>query len=165
MDSQTPELDSLYRDVVLDHYRSPRGRTEVTNPDVVNEGVNPLCGDEVAVALKLGNGRLDKLHVKGRGCSISTASGSMMAELLAGKPRAEVEHLAEIFRKMMHGEPPPQGVDIGDLDALEGVQKFPVRIKCALLPWTTLHDALRAYDQGQSRPEAPTSTETGGENA
>lgn len=164
MDSQTPELDSLYRDVVLDHYRSPRGRAEVPNPDVVNEGVNPLCGDEVTVSVKLGNGQIEKLSVTGRGCSISTASGSMMAELLAGKPRADGERIAEIFRKMMHGEAPPPGVDIGDLDALEGVKKFPVRIKCALLPWTTLHDALQAYDQGNSRPSSATTTESGGEN-
>jgi len=165
LDRETPDLDSLYRDVVLDHYRSPRGREGVANPDVVNQGVNPLCGDEVLVTLKLDSGKIGRVHVHGRGCSISTASGSMMAEALAGKSREEAERLLAIFRDMMRGTPPPAGADIGDLDALAGVHKFPVRIKCALLPWTTLADALLAYDAGKAKPESHTSTESGGERS
>jgi nitrogen fixation NifU-like protein len=160
LDRETPDLDSLYRDVVLDHYRSPRGRENLANPDVVNQGVNPLCGDEVLVALKMDGGRIGKVHVHGRGCSISTASGSMMAETLAGKSREEADRILAIFRDLMRGNPPPAGADIGDLDALAGVHKFPVRIKCALLPWTTLADALNAYDSGTAKPESHSSTET-----
>lgn len=163
MDSRTPELDSLYRDVLLDHYRSPRGRTEVPAPDVVNEGQNPLCGDEVRVAVKLAADTLDRIHVHGKGCSISVASGSMMAELVAGKSMGQAEKLIAVVKDLMHGKPLPEGLETGDLDALQGVQKFPVRVKCALLPWMTLEDALRARRQGQVHPTAPTSTETGGE--
>ena len=157
-----PELDALYRDVILVHYRSPRGRAELPDPDLVNEGQNPLCGDEVTVAVKLAGDTFGQVHVHGRGCSISTASGSMMAEVLAGKSRAEAERIADAFKKMMHGEPLPAGLDAGDLDALEGVKKFPVRVKCALLPWTTLTDALKAHDAGQAHPVKPTSTEEQG---
>lgn len=163
MDRETPDLDSLYRDVVLDHYRNPRGREALAKPDVVNQGVNPLCGDEVLVALKLDSGKIGKVHVHGRGCSISTASGSMMAEVLAGKTRQEAERILGIFRDMMRGNPPPKDADLGDLDSLSGVRKFPVRIKCALLPWITFADALRAFDAGKERPPAPSSTEAGSE--
>ncbi len=163
MDSRTPELDSLYRDVLLDHYRSPRGRPEVADPDVVNEGQNPLCGDEVRIAVKLAQDTLGAVHVHGKGCSISVASGSMMAELVAGKPRAEAERLIAAVKGLMHGTPLPAGLETGDLDALEGIRKFPVRVKCALLPWTTLEDALRAQARGLKQPDAPTSTDTGGE--
>jgi nitrogen fixation NifU-like protein len=165
LDSRTPDLDILYRDVVLDHYRTPRGRAGIPDPDVTNEGVNPLCGDEVSLALKFDGGSISKVHVHGRGCSISVASGSMLAELLAGMPRAGAERTAEAFRKMMHGEDPPAGTDMGDLEALKGVKNFPVRIKCAMLPWTTFMDALRAYDKGHPKAESPTTTETGGENS
>jgi len=165
LDRKAPDLDGLYRDTVLDHYRSPRGRAEIPDPDVVNSGVNPLCGDEVEVALKIAGGSISKARVHGRGCSISVASGSMMAELVAGMHSAEAGKLAETFRKMMHGEEPPAGMDIGDLEALKGVRNFPVRIKCAMLPWTTLVDALRMHGEGRARGEVPTTTETGGENA
>jgi nitrogen fixation NifU-like protein len=155
-------LDDLYRDVVLDHYRTPRGRSPLPDPDVSNDGRNPLCGDEVTVSLKLTGGKtMERLHVHGRGCSISVASGSMMAEVLAGKPRSEAERIVEAFFGLMHGKPAPPDLDLGDLDALEGVRKFPVRIKCALLPWTTLRDALAAYDQGRA-PDAPSTTEAPG---
>ncbi|MEK7764741.1 MAG: Fe-S cluster assembly sulfur transfer protein SufU [bacterium] len=151
----------MYRDVVLDHYRSPRGRAPVADPDVENQGVNPLCGDEVQVAVKLDGAVLKALHVHGRGCSISTASGSMMAELLKGKSKREAELLVEAFTRMMRGEGWPDGLEQGDLDALEGVRKFPVRVKCALLPWTTLADALAALETGRRAPPAPTTTDAG----
>jgi nitrogen fixation NifU-like protein len=160
LDSRFPELNSLYREVVLDHYRAPRGRTPVRDPDVENQGLNPVCGDEVKVALKLEGGRITGASINGRGCAISVASGSMLAELLVGKTRGEVEELAAAFRAMLHSQPLPAGVELGDLEALEGVKKLPVRVKCALLAWTTLGDALKAWEgQGTHCPPAPSTTE------
>jgi len=147
--NETEGLSSLYRDVVMDHYRTPRGRAEVASPDVSHDGANPLCGDEVTVALKFEGDRIGKLQVKGRGCSISMASGSMMAELLQGRTVEEAKKTANAFRGLMHGDPWPAGVEQGDLDALEGVRKFPVRVKCAMLPWTTLEEALEAHGKGE----------------
>jgi nitrogen fixation NifU-like protein len=139
-----PHLDDLYREVVLDHYRHPRGRKKLDDPAVTVEGYNPTCGDQVHVALELDQGRIKAAQVDCHGCSISVASGSMMAELLVGKDEAEVDSLTESFKNMMHGHEPEAGMDMGDLEALEGVRQFPVRIKCALLAWTTLQEALAA---------------------
>ena len=136
------QLDEIYRDVVLDHYRSPRGRTPIASPDTRAEGTNPLCGDEVTLELKFHGDRIDEVAVKGRGCSISVASGSMLAEILPGKTRAEAGRIIATFKALMHGQKAADGPDLGDLDALEGVNKFPVRVKCALLAWTTLEEAL-----------------------
>ena len=149
-------MDDLYREVVMDHYRSPRGKAEVENPDLVNAGVNPLCGDEIKVAVKFDGDRVVGVQALSHGCSISVASASMMAELLAGRTRGEAEKLIEAFRAMMRGEEPPAGLELGDLDALQGVRKYPVRVKCALLPWMTLKDAL---DTESGHTNNPTSTE------
>jgi nitrogen fixation NifU-like protein len=142
----TVPLDEIYRDVVLDHYRSPRGRKQLESPDARAEGKNPLCGDEIEIELIWDGDTIKDVAVRGHGCSISVASGSMLAELLPGKTRQEAEKLMDAFKSMMHGEALPDGIDIGDLDALEGVSKFPVRIKCALLAWTTLKDALEGTE-------------------
>jgi len=146
----TVQLDEIYRDVILDHYRSPRGRTELAHCDCKNDGLNPTCGDEISLCLAFDGDKVDRVHADCRGCSISVASASMLAELLPGRTKAEVQELLTAFKSMMHGEPVPEGLDIGDLDALQGVQKFPVRVKCALLAWTTLEDALKV-DNGGSR--------------
>lgn len=138
----TVQLDEIYRDVVLDHYKSPRGRNSLEKADATAEGFNPLCGDEVIIELRFDGDRIADVSVQGRGCSISVASGSMLAELLPGKTRKEAETVLNAFKAMMHGDPLPEDLDVGDLDALTGVQKFPVRIKCALLAWTTLEDAM-----------------------
>jgi len=150
------ELDTMYREVVLDHYKKPRGRCPLDRHDVENEGFNPVCGDEVKIGLRIEDGKVIGVHSLGRGCSISVASGSMLAEILQGKTLQEARSLAENFRKMMHGEISPDDVDLGDLEALEGVQKFPVRIKCALLPWTTLLDAIDAYEKGECARQSTT---------
>lgn len=138
-----PDLDELYRQVVLDHYRRPRGMDPVPEPTVKGEGKNPLCGDEVEVAAEVADGRIRRIQVRARGCSISVASGSMMAELLRGKTLAEARELLNGFKGLMKGEDVPDGLDLGDLEALEGVRRFPVRIKCALLPWTTLEETMK----------------------
>ncbi len=149
-------LDELYREVILDHYRRPRGRTPLPRVDVTAHGRNPVCGDEIDVALALADGHIEAARVTGHGCAICTASGSIMAELLPGRTTGQAEEAAEAFRRMMHGEPPPAAVDLGDAELLEGVQRFPVRVKCALLPWMTLRDALAAHRAGA----APTVTTT-----
>lgn len=141
-------LDSLYREVVLDHHRHPRGREPLPRFDASARGSNPVCGDEVEIRVALDGERLSGVEVTGRGCAICTASGSMLAELLRGLPLSEVYGLAEGFRGLMHGRELPAAADVGDLEALGGVARFPVRVKCAMLPWVTLEDALRSHATG-----------------
>ena len=152
-------LDDLYREVVLDHYKNPRGKEPIGHPDACNEGFNPVCGDEVKVAFRLVGDKMGELEVQGRGCSISVASGSMMAEHLKGRSLEEVRTIYEAFKAMLHGAATDGGVEICDLEALGGVKRFPIRIKCALLPWVTLHDAIRALEDGKECPEAGSTTE------
>jgi nitrogen fixation NifU-like protein len=142
-------LDDLYREVILDHYRNPRKRGALEHPDAHADGQNPLCGDEISLDLALDGDRITDVRLQGRGCSISQASASMMAEAVAGKTIAEVETLIHRFKAMMEIEAGDAGIDpsrpgaaLGDLEALQGVRRFPVRIKCADLPWATLAQAL-----------------------
>lgn len=142
-------LDDLYREVILDHYRNPRRRGSLEHPDAHADGQNPLCGDEISLDLALEGDRIADVRLLGRGCSISQASASMMAEAIAGKTVAEAQALAHRFKVMMEIEPGDPEVDearpwsaLGDLEALRGVRRFPVRIKCADLPWATLAQAL-----------------------
>ena len=141
-------LEELYREVILDHYRNPRNRTPLEQPEVEAEGVNPLCGDEVKVELRFEDGTVSQVSVRGHGCSISQSSGSMMGEAIKGLSREEVAALAARFQTMLtnqegngHNESEPGSV-MGELDALQGVRRYPVRIKCASLPWTTLVQAI-----------------------
>ena len=143
-----PQFDELYRELILDHYRNPRHREPLADPDVVAEGYNPLCGDEVELRLKFENGAVSGVSIGGRGCSISQASGSMLTDAIAGKAVEEARHLMNLFTKLMtdpEGEPPEE---LGDLEAFQGVAKFPVRVKCATLAWHTLEDGLKQREQG-----------------
>ncbi len=147
-------LDELYRQVILDHYRSPRHRGALKGPHVHAEGLNPSCGDEFSIDLKVEDGVIVDVATQGQGCSISQASGSMMTEAIVGKTVEEVRALMETFKLMMGIEegddpldPERPGATLGDLEALQGVKKFPVRIKCADLPWTTLADALDRLEE------------------
>ncbi len=139
-------LDDLYREVILDHYRNPHGAEEVDNPTVAVEGHNPLCGDELHMHLDIADGVIRRVHIEPRGCSISVASASMLAQQLEGAPLADAVTLKETFQAVMKGGEWPDGFDPGDLEALEGVKNFPVRIKCALLAWMTLEQALADFD-------------------
>jgi nitrogen fixation NifU-like protein len=150
-------LDSLYREVVLDHHRSPRGNQPLTDYDVEASGKNPSCGDEVTMQLKFDGEKIAAIGVLSQGCAISTSSGSMLAELLSGSSVAEAEGIADGFKRILHGAEPTPDLDLGDLEALAGVRQFPMRVKCALLPWVTLLDAILAQRQGR-QPE-PVSTE------
>ncbi len=150
-------IDDLYREVILDHHRHPRGREPLAHPDVTAEGRNPSCGDEVTLQLNFDGDRISAVGVDARGCAISTSSGSMLADVIEGRTIAEAEKVADAFRAVLHGGEFPTDVDLGDLEALQGVQKFPVRVKCAILPWVTMLDAILAHRQG--RAPQPVSTE------
>ena len=157
-----PGLEDLYREIILDHYRSPRNRGELESPPAVRvEGFNPLCGDEIVVTIDVEDGVLADIKIAGTGCSISQSSASLMSAAVKGKSLAEVRGLIGTFKQMMsiHGSTlpsdgadggaaeaaEPEAIDIdalGELAALQGVVKFPVRIKCATLSWNTLTQGL-----------------------
>lgn len=143
-------LDDLYREVILDHYRSPRNKGELADAAVVLERNNPVCGDEIRLYLDINGSRLRDVRFLGRGCSISQASASMMTERLKGATLEEVEAVAAAFKAMMHSGNVDNGQDLGDLEALSGVSKFPVRVKCATLAWNTLQEALALYTSGKA---------------
>ncbi|HET9001267.1 MAG TPA: SUF system NifU family Fe-S cluster assembly protein [bacterium] len=134
-------LDDLYRETILDHYRHPRNKGVLEGADITGEGANPLCGDEITIFLIVRDGVVRDVRFEGKGCSISQASASMMTELIKGRPVEEARGLIAAFKAMMHGE--PANGDLGDLEALQGVRKFPVRVKCATLGWVTLEGALQ----------------------
>jgi len=145
-------LDDLYQELILDHYRRKRGEGSLERPSVAVDQTNPLCGDEVHLELGIDDGRVIALAHTGQGCSISQASVSMMSEALTGRSLEEALDLVEHFRLMMHGEEPGDEERLGDAIALEGVAKYPVRIKCALLGWMAAKDAIQTY-QGNGGPE------------
>ncbi|MEC7829236.1 MAG: SUF system NifU family Fe-S cluster assembly protein [Actinomycetota bacterium] len=149
-----PGLEDLYKEIILDHYRNPRNRGELESPPAhKTEGFNPLCGDEVTVTFELRGDSLVDLRIAGQGCSISQASASMMSAAVQGKSISEVRDLTREFKSMMsiHEESidskeldsgSTATFQLGDLEALKGVVKFPVRIKCATLSWNTLLTGL-----------------------
>ena len=144
-----PGLEDLYREIILDHYRTPRNRGELpTPPASVAQGHNPLCGDEITVYLQIDDDTVSDVKVGGQGCSISQSSASMMSQAIKGRNVSDVKALVRRFKGMMSiddavDEPDGSAApDLGDLEALRGVVKFPVRIKCATLSWNTLLDAL-----------------------
>jgi nitrogen fixation protein NifU and related proteins len=141
-----PELDELYRELILDHYRNPRNRVPLESPAVVAEGYNPLCGDEVELRLSVEGDVISDVSFTGRGCSISQASGSMLTEAIKGKTVAQARALMALFTRMMTDPDFVPEEDVGDLEALQGVAKYPVRVKCATLAWHTLQDGLDRHD-------------------
>ncbi|HJZ58059.1 MAG TPA: SUF system NifU family Fe-S cluster assembly protein [Gemmataceae bacterium] len=146
----TPDLRELYQSVILDHHRRPRNFRRLGDADHSAEGNNPLCGDRVSVDLKLDGDVIRDIGFVGSGCAISTASASMMTEALKGKTRAEAEALFERFHEVLtgDGELAAEGAALGKLAALAGVREFPIRVKCATLPWHTFRAALR----GEAEP-------------
>jgi nitrogen fixation NifU-like protein len=152
-------LDDMYREIILDHFRAPRGKKPLKHSDFDSNGMNPSCGDEISMQVEMDNGVLKDVHVNCRGCAISVASGSMLAESVKGKSFEEVEKLAGAVRKMLKGESAEIPEEFADIDALKGVRQFPVRVKCALLAWVTLVEGLRKYRNGQSENKTVISTE------
>ena len=154
-----PGLEDLYREIILDHYRNPRNRGELPSPPAHrSEGFNPLCGDEVQVYLAVRDGVVEDIRIGGQGCSISQSSASMMSQAVKGRSVPEARALVQAFKSMMSiedghdhdghedGEAAEPGVKMGDLEALQGVVKYPVRIKCATLAWNTLAQGLDEAD-------------------
>ncbi|CAN5434306.1 iron-sulfur cluster assembly scaffold protein SufU [soil metagenome] len=135
-------LDELYKEVILDHYRTPRNRGRLDPHDVKLERNNPLCGDELELYLKFNGEDLEGIAFEGKGCSISMASASMMTEKVKGLDVKQARAVAESIKRMMAGEEPGDINELGDLVSLKGVVKYPVRIKCALLGWNTLLEGL-----------------------
>ena len=163
-----PGLEDLYREIILDHYRNPRNRGELEVPPAHRvEGFNPLCGDEIVVFVDVDGDTVKDVKIAGQGCSISQSSASMMAAAVEGRSVADARALVRAFKALMsihestlegdedsHDPAPdpesllPEGVTLGDLEALQGVVKFPVRIKCATLCWNTLTQGLDEIDEG-----------------
>lgn len=140
--------DDLYREIILDHYTCPRHKGRLETATHRLEGVNPSCGDTVELDLEVREGRVVEVGFVGEGCSISMASASMLAEAVRGQTLDQVRLLAETFKARLltkSGIPEsPAGVEIGELEALDGVRAYPVRIKCALLAWNTLLEAIES---------------------
>lgn len=147
-------LEDLYREVILDHYRNPRNRGHLDDPDASAQGVNPLCGDEINIEVRFDGDVVSDVAVEGQGCSISLSSASMMSDAIKGKSRTEISEIMRRFRQMMSLDesedpgldPERPGAVLGDIEALQGVRKYPVRIKCASLGWNTLMEALQQAD-------------------
>jgi nitrogen fixation NifU-like protein len=142
------ELDELYRELILEHYKRPHHREKLARPDVTAEGYNPVCGDEIEMELDFEGDRLAAIGVRGRGCSISQASASMMSDVVEGKSIAEIHELSDAFQAMMRNGEGGAPEALGDIEALQGVAKFPVRVKCATLAWRTLGEGIEQHEKG-----------------
>ncbi len=138
-------LDDIYKEVILDHYKSPRNKHELPEAELTCTRNNPLCGDEITVYIHKDDGKVAGVAFQGAGCSISQSSASMMTEAVDGRPVDDALKLAADFRGMMAGEVEPDEQEFGDLVALKGVVKYPIRIKCAVLAWDVLQEALEGH--------------------
>jgi nitrogen fixation protein NifU and related proteins len=141
-----PVLDDLYRELILDHYRHPHHRGPLAHATYKAEGYNPLCGDEIEVQIELDDGVITDVAFGGRGCSISQASASMMTDAVKGRRREEALELLKSFKQMMLEPEKEPAEELGDLEAFQGVAKFPVRVKCATLAWHVLEEGLEKMD-------------------
>ncbi|MEM1244733.1 MAG: Fe-S cluster assembly sulfur transfer protein SufU [Acidobacteriota bacterium] len=141
------DLRELYQEVILDHYKRPRNFGALEEPCSTAQGYNPLCGDQVKVSLLSKDGTIEDVRFEGVGCAITTASASMMTEAVKGRPVNEAEALFESFHKVLIGEAELGDADLGKLEALTGVREYPVRIKCATLPWHALRAAIEGEEE------------------
>jgi len=140
-------MQDLSREIILDHYQNPRNHGRLPNPTLANRGHNPLCGDEIELSVGIDeqDNRIRDIAFTGRGCSISQASASMMTEVIKSKTLAEAEASVQRFtQQMANRDVEPKELE-EELDALQGVKKYPARVKCALLPWTTLRETVDLY--------------------
>ena len=148
------ELADLYQEIILDHNKRPRNYREMPECTCQAEGLNPLCGDEVKVFVRVENDQLSDVAFQGQGCAISRASASMMTGKTKGRSTEEARALSGRVRDMLVGPEAEPARELGDLAALSGVRKFPARIKCAMLPWRTLEAALDGRDAATSESGA-----------
>jgi nitrogen fixation NifU-like protein len=142
------ELDELYQELILDHYRNPRNTEAISGAQIEAEQFNPFCGDQVILQISVNrDGTVQRIAHQGQGCSISQASASMLTELIKGKTLENAHALTDTIRRLLLGEQldPVEMEALGEFEALQGVSKFPVRIKCALLAWTTLEEGIEGY--------------------
>ena len=143
------DLMDLYQEVILDHNKTPRNFGSMADADHSAEGNNPLCGDQLRLYLKMDGDRVEQIRFEGSGCAISTASASLMTEVVVGKTRREVEALYQSFHELLTGDPSvvaEAGPELGKLAVFSGVREYPVRVKCATLAWHTLQAALKDED-------------------
>ncbi|MBI3928613.1 MAG: SUF system NifU family Fe-S cluster assembly protein [Armatimonadetes bacterium] len=141
--------DDLYREIILDHYARPRHRGPLKEATHTEEGINPTCGDAIELHLQIRDGKIEGVGFEGHGCSISMASASMLADMICGKDLEYANELTQSFKKWMLEREQKPDVELGELEALEGVRRYPVRIKCALLAWNTFLQVLRAQQTTQ----------------
>ena len=146
-------LEDLYKEVILDHYKSPRNKRPMPEAELSCSRNNPLCGDEITVFTHVEDGTIADISFQGQGCSISQSSASMLTEAVKSRTVEDAKALAADFRGMMAGEVEPTEEEFGDLVALKGVVKYPIRIKCAVLAWDVLQEALAG--SGKTAAEAP----------
>jgi len=160
------DLADLYRDVILDHFRSSAHRGKAVPPDISASGVNPLCGDQVELTLRLERDRIRQARFEGQGCVISQASSSILSGALEGKTLAEARVLVEAFKGVMLGSLKTQDLpeDLEEARVLEGVRKYPVRVKCALLCWNTFLEGLRVHQEGDGKAAFTERADGGGES-
>ncbi len=147
----TSSLDDMYREVILDHYRSPRGKKPLCKANVLCDGMNPSCGDELTLSAQVDGDVVKDIQVNCKGCAISVASASMLAEAIKGRTLDDVRQIAQSVRKILKGEEDaalPE--ELEDIEALRGVRQFPVRVKCALLAWVTLLEGLDNHEKGET---------------
>lgn len=142
------QLDELYREVILDHFKNSSHSGDLPGAHIKAEGTNPLCGDEVTFYLTIGDGRVARARFQSKGCVISQAASSMLAGQLEGKTLNDATRLIAAMKGLMQGQDPDPSVDLGDLEALAGVRKFPVRVKCAALSWNVVEQGLQDYRAG-----------------
>ncbi|WP_110113783.1 Fe-S cluster assembly sulfur transfer protein SufU [Bacillus sp. CGMCC 1.16541] len=141
-------LDTLYRQVIMDHYKNPRNRGVLSEDTVTINMNNPTCGDRIQLALKVEDGKVVDAKFEGEGCSISMSSASMMTQAIKGQEIERALQMSQIFSDMMQGKDYDDSIDLGDIEALQGVAKFPARIKCATLAWKAMEKGLK------NQPEA-----------
>jgi nitrogen fixation NifU-like protein len=146
-------VDDLYREVILEHFKTPRNKGRLESPNAQADGMNPLCGDQVHVSAVIENGLIREIKFDGHGCAISQSSASMMTNAVKGKSLDDAKTVTRAMKTVLgvkdeSGAPAP-AIELGDLEALEGVRKYPVRIKCALLSWNTLMETLQSFGKSK----------------
>ena len=140
-------LDTLYRQVIMDHYKNPRNRGILENESLTIDMNNPTCGDRIQLSMKVEDGKVTEAKFDGEGCSISMSSASMMTQAIKGQTIENAIKLSHIFSEMMLGKEYDDSIDLGDIEALQGVSKFPARIKCATLAWKAMEKGLDSQKQ------------------